>query len=186
MPQIGKGCTIQDLQAVTQDNFCPGSTAAAQDAASNSDQQGGAVNADAYNYADDDEHDEDDYDYEDGSQGADESSGGVSSDEQDDNSDDDDEEDSDDAQGGNGGSSETGEVMSADEGSNAAGCSRLQDFTSLVDRADFEYEKELIEGHIRSNSLVFNTFIFLQVSFQPKAEYLINPTLQDMRKSIAY
>lgn len=44
-----------------------------------------------------------------------------------------------------------------------AACSRMQDFQALVERAEFEYNKEKIEGHIRSNSLVFNTFIFLQV-----------------------
>ena len=42
-------------------------------------------------------------------------------------------------------------------------CSRMQDFHALVERAEFEYNKENLEGHIRSNSLVFNTFIFLQV-----------------------
>lgn len=44
-----------------------------------------------------------------------------------------------------------------------AACNRMQDFYSLVERAEFEHSKELIEGHVRSNSLVFNTFIFLQV-----------------------
>ncbi len=48
--------------------------------------------------------------------------------------------------------------------SNPVVCSRLQDFQSLVDHAQFEWQKEQIEGHIRSNSLVFNTFIFLQVT----------------------
>ena len=43
-------------------------------------------------------------------------------------------------------------------------CARLHDFQSLVERANFEFEKEKLEGHIRSNSLVFNTFIFLQVT----------------------
>lgn len=44
-----------------------------------------------------------------------------------------------------------------------AACSRMRDFHVLVERAEFEFNKEKIEGHIRSNSLVFNTFIFLQV-----------------------
>ena len=44
-----------------------------------------------------------------------------------------------------------------------AACSRMRDFHALVERAEFEVNKEKIEGHIRSNSLVFNTFIFLQV-----------------------
>lgn len=55
-----------------------------------------------------------------------------------------------------------GRVEGDREGGEAA-CSRMQDFHSLVERAEFEYSKEQIEGHIRSNSLVFNTFIFLQV-----------------------
>lgn len=42
-------------------------------------------------------------------------------------------------------------------------CNRMQDFHALVDRAEYEGAKEQKEGHIRSNSLVFNTFIFLQV-----------------------
>ena len=42
-------------------------------------------------------------------------------------------------------------------------CNRLQDFHALVERAEYEGIKEQKEGHIRSNSLVFNTFIFLQV-----------------------
>lgn len=46
-----------------------------------------------------------------------------------------------------------------------AACNRMQDFHSLVERAEFEHNKEMIEGHIRSNSLVFNTFIFLQASW---------------------
>ena len=49
------------------------------------------------------------------------------------------------------------------EAKSQATCNRMQDFHSLVERAEFEHNKELIEGHIRSNSLVFNTFIFLQV-----------------------
>jgi len=48
-------------------------------------------------------------------------------------------------------------------GSSPAVCNRLQDYQSLVDHAQFEWQKEQIDGHIRSNSLVFNTFIFLQV-----------------------
>ena len=50
-----------------------------------------------------------------------------------------------------------------DQAGGEAGCTRMQDFQALVERAEFEHNKEKIEGHIRSNSLVFNTFIFLQV-----------------------
>ena len=50
-----------------------------------------------------------------------------------------------------------------DHAGGAPACTRMQDFHALVERAEFEYNKEKIEGHIRSNSLVFNTFIFLQV-----------------------
>ena len=52
---------------------------------------------------------------------------------------------------------------SGSSNSSAVGCNRLQDFQRLVTHADEEYAKEELEGHIRSNSLVFNTFIFLQV-----------------------
>lgn len=50
-----------------------------------------------------------------------------------------------------------------EEEEEATACNRMQDFRALVDRAEFEGAKEQKEGHIRSNSLVFNTFIFLQV-----------------------
>ena len=52
----------------------------------------------------------------------------------------------------------------------APGCARLHDFQSLVERANIEFEKEKIEGRIRSNSLLFNTFIFLQVRFMTCSE----------------
>jgi len=50
-----------------------------------------------------------------------------------------------------------------DETVSMAACNRMQDFHALVERAEYEDTKEQKEGHIRSNSLVFNTFIFLQV-----------------------
>ncbi|DBB05302.1 TPA: hypothetical protein ACH3X3_010532 [Trebouxia sp. C0006] len=123
LAQRGKGCTIQDTQAVTQDNFCPGSSnQAGSSSGSSSDLAGSSSGRETM--ADDDYEGDDD--------------------------DDDD---------------DTDNVTTDQEASNSnpVVCSRLQDFQSLVDHAQFEWQKEQIEGHIRSNSLVFNTFIFLQV-----------------------
>ena len=59
-----------------------------------------------------------------------------------------------------------------------AACNRMQDFRSLVERAEYEHNKELIEGHIRSNSLVFNTFIYLQVGPETCSTHCISTQFQ--------
>ena len=162
----GTGCTIQNAPAITQDNFCTGDSATAATAAttasdSSSNEAGGTSGNEAsaeYDYEDYggfDSTDAGDYpddgpDQQDAYEESD--NGGYS---RDDDSNDD--------------VSDADTPISSDEteqvdDSSTLVCNRLQDFQSLVGVAAFEYQKEQIEGHIRSNSLVFNTFIFLQVS----------------------
>ena len=184
--QRGKGCTIQDVQAVTQDNFCPGSNQAASSSGSSSDQAGSSPDRETmadddygeYNgldgYADDDGDDDvsnDDYYCNNDSQSDDNDDNDHTN--NDDNAegddDDDDENDltnNDDNAEGDDDDDHSDDVTTGQEASDSSPvvCSRLQDFHSLVDHAQFEWQKEQIEGHIRSNSLVFNTFIFLQVT----------------------
>ena len=200
--QRGKGCTIQDAQAVTQDNFCPGSSGAEAAPGSSSNQAGSSFGSSSnsagsssgsssnqagsssgsssnqagsspdrgtradddygdYNeldgYADDDDDEDvsnDDYYGNNDDQLDDDLHGDQQQQGNDDNAED------------NGDNDDTNKVNDEQEGSDSklAVCNRLQDFQSLVDHAQFEWQKEQIEGHIRSNSLVFNTFIFLQVT----------------------
>ena len=216
--QTGKGCTIQDVQAVTQDNFCPGSSSAEAAPGSSSDlagsspdgetmagddygdhneldgcaddadgefhvdynsnndsqsdddlhgerqQQGNDNSAeDDADHTDNDDNAEGDDDNDDHTDNDDNAEGDVDDDDanddhanNDDNAEGDDDDDDDD---------HTNDVTTDQESSDSdpVVCNRLQDFQSLVDHAQFEWQKEQIEGHIRSNSLVFNTFIFLQV-----------------------
>lgn len=205
--QRGKGCTIQDVQAVTQDNFCPGSNQAASSSGSSSDQAGSSPDRETmadddygeYNgldgYADDDGDDDvsnDDYycnndsqsdDNDDNDHTNNDDNAEHNDDENDENEhtnndnnaeggdDDDDENDltnnDDNAEGDDDDDDHhSDDVTTGQEASDSSPvvCSRLQDFHSLVDHAQFEWQKEQIEGHIRSNSLVFITFIFLQVT----------------------
>ena len=178
LAQRGKRCTIQDMQAVTQDNFCSGSSGAEAASGSSSNQVGSSSGSssnqagsspereimadddyDEHNgfdgYADDDDLFDDDYnDNRDGQSDDDlygeQQQGNDATAEGDDDDDDD----------------HNHSVTKDQEASDASPvvCNRLQDFQSLVDHAQFEWQKEQIEGHIRSNSLVFNTFIFLQVT----------------------
>ena len=157
----GKGCTIQDVQAVTQNNFCAGDSATvAFTASDSSSSEAGSISENEaspeYDYEDyggfdsDDaeEYRDDGVDQEDAHE---ESLNDTYSEDDDDNDDESNAADS---------NEESEHIVD----SSGVGCNRLQDFQSLVDHAAFEYQKEQIEGHIRSNSLVFNTFIFLQVS----------------------
>lgn len=159
----GKGCTIQDVQAVTQDNFCAGDSATVAFTASDSssNEAGSASGNEAspeYDYEDYGGFDSDDAgEYrDDGVDQEDAHEESLSDTYSEDDDDDDDEADADKAIS----NEETEHIVDSSD----VGCNRLQDFQSLVDHAAFEYQKEQIEGHIRSNSLVFNTFIFLQVS----------------------
>ncbi len=167
----------QDVQAVTRDNFCPGSSGA--EAAPGSSNQVGSSSGSSSNQAgsspDRATMADDDYDEYNGLDGyADADDDDVSNDDCNGNSDDQSDDDlhGDQQQQGNDASAEgdddnddTNKVTDDQEvtGSSPAVCNRLQDYQSLVDHAQFEWQKEQIDGHIRSNSLVFNTFIFLQV-----------------------